>query len=109
MNYLQRYIELRGLNCQIIANSTGYGYHSVQKAVKGVRRHPVIRTAIAQYLGLDPVRTWGRGSALYLRRMVAVETSRAADRAAEQARSKFLAKYNVSTDNLTLKRQAVNV
>ncbi|WP_277058756.1 hypothetical protein [Trichlorobacter lovleyi] len=109
MNYLQRYIELRKTSCQEISNAVGLGYHSVQKVVKGVRRPLIVRKAVAEYLGLDPVKTWGRGAAMYLRHMIAVEANRMADEKAEQARAEFLAKYGASSNNLTAKRQAVNV
>ncbi|OGW36124.1 MAG: hypothetical protein A2X58_08575 [Nitrospirae bacterium GWC2_56_14] len=108
MNYLQQLIDLRGLTCQDIATGTGYGYHSIQKTVKGVRRHPLIREAIAKHLHIDALRTWGRGSVLYLRKLVAVEANRVAEEKAKTARETFLAKY---ADHATLpaKRKAVNV
>jgi hypothetical protein len=108
MNYLHRLIELRDLTCYDLASTTGFGYHSIQKNVKGVRRNPQIRTAIAEALGLDPVKTWGRGSVIYLRRLVAIEANRAADKHAAVTREKFLKKYS---DGPTLphQRKAVNV
>jgi|SRR6185369_6478736 len=108
MNYLQRYIKIRGLSCQAIADSTGIGFHSIQKNVKGVRRNQAIREAIAKYLGLDPVKTWGHGSVVYLRKMVAVAANRAAEEKGQKARREFLEKYS---DDATLpaKRKAVNV
>jgi len=108
MNYLQKLIELRGLTCQDIAAGTGYGYHSVQKAVKGVRRQPAIRTAIADYLGLDAAKTWGSGSVIFLRRQVAIEANRVAKEKAEATRREFLKKYSDSAI-LPAKRRAVNV
>jgi len=109
MNYLQRYIEVLGISCQDIATATGYGYHSIQKTVKGHRRSVPIRAAITQHLGLDNEKTWGRGSVVYLRRMVAVAANRMADEKADAARSKFLAKYGEDAGNVTAKRRAVNV
>lgn len=108
MNYLQRYIEVRGISCQDIATATGCGYHSIQKTVKGLRRGLPIRQAIAKHLGLDPVKTWGHGSIVYLRKMVALATNQAAEEKAQEARRKFLKKYS---DDATLpaKRKAVNV
>lgn len=108
MNYLQQYITLNNLTCQDIATGTGYGYHSVQKTVKGVRRHPAIRTAIAEYLGLDPAKTWGRGSVVYLRRQVAVAANRAAQEKAEKARREFMKKYSFIA-TVPAQREAVNV
>lgn len=109
MNYLQRYIEVRGITCQDIATATGYGYHSIQKTVKGVRRPVKICAAITKYLCLDNEKTWGRGAAVYLRRMVAIAANRMADEKAEAARVEFLAKYGADSRNVTAKRNAVNV
>jgi len=108
MNYLQQLIDLRGLTCQDIANATGYGYHSVQKNVKGVRCNLPIREAIAKHLHVDASRIWGRGSVLYLRKLVAVEANRVAQERAEAARDNFLKKYSDSA-TLPAKRKAVNV
>lgn len=108
MNYLKQLIELRGLTAQDIATATGFGYHSVQKNIKGVRRNLAIRTAIAECLELDPAKTWGRGAALYLRRLVAVEANRVAKEKAEVTRTEFIKKYSDSA-TLPAKRKAVNV
>ena len=104
MNNLQKLIELRGLTAQDIATGTGYGYHSVQKNVKGVRCNLNIREAIAKFLHIDASRTWGRGSMLYMRRLLAVEANLAANRHAEIAREKFL-----STHSYTATQKSVNV
>ena len=108
MNQLQRYIELRGISCQTIADATRFGYHSIQKNVKGVRCNIKIREAIAKFLDIDASRAWGRGSLLYLRKLVAAEANRVADEKAKTAREEFLKKYS---DGATLpaKRKAVNV
>jgi hypothetical protein len=108
MNYLQRYIDVRGINCQDIATATGFGYHSIQKNVKGIRRNHNIRTAIAEYLGLDPEKTWSRGAVVYLRKMVAVAVNQMADEKAQKARREFLEKYSDDA-TLTAKGKAVNV
>jgi hypothetical protein len=108
MNYLQQLIEIRGLTAQDIATATGFGYHSVQKNVKGVRRNPQIRAAIAACLGLDPIKAWGRGAMIYLRRLVAVEANRVALEKAEITRTEFIAKYSESA-TLPANRKAVNV
>lgn len=108
MNYLQQLIELRSLTFYDIADATGYGYHSIQKNVKGVRCNLHIREAIAKFLHIDASKVWGRGSALYLRRLVAVEANRVALGKAEIARTQFLEKYSDSA-TLPAKRKAVNV
>lgn len=108
MNYLQQLIELRGMTVQDLATALNLGYHCVQKTVKGHKHGVATRNAIAAYLGLDPVKTWGRGYTVYLRRQVAVEANRVAQEKAEAARVKFLGKYSVIA-TLSAKRNAVNV
>ena len=108
-NYLQEYIELRGLSIQGLADAIGLGYHCVQKTVKGHKRGVNTRAAITEYLGLDNDKTWGRGAVVYLRHKVALEAKRVADEKASQARVAFLAKYSGTIDNLTGKTKAVNV
>lgn len=108
MNHLQQLIDLRGLSAQDIATATGFGYHSVQKNVKGVRCNLRIRQAIADYLNIDCNKTFGRGSVLYLRKLVAEEANKKAAEKAEQTRKKFLKKYADSA-TLPAKRKAVNV
>ncbi len=108
MNYLQQLIELRGMTVQDLATAIHLGYHCVQKTVKGHKRGVATRATIATHLGLDPVKTWGRGSVLYLRRLVAVEANRVAQVKADAARDNFLKKYS---DGATLpaQRKTVNV
>ncbi|MFZ2948802.1 MAG: hypothetical protein WA003_04895 [Desulfuromonadaceae bacterium] len=108
MNYLQQLIELRDMTVQDLANAIHLGYHCVQKTVKGHKRGVQTRAAIAGHLGLDPVKVWGRGSALYLRRLVAIEANKVAQQKAEITRKKFIAKYSDSA-TLPAKRKAVNV
>ena len=105
MNDLQRYMDLCGITCTDIAAGTRLGYHSVQKVVKGHRRAPKIRAAIAYYLGLDPDKLWGRGAAMYLRARIAVEAARQA----EAKRLEILSKYIPDGANIAPKRRAVNV
>lgn len=108
MNYLQQLIELRGMTVQDLATAIGLGYHCVQKTVKGHKHGVQTRNAIAAHLGLDPVKAWGRGYAIYLRRVVAIEANKVAQQKAEIARTEFLKKYS---DNATLpaKRKVCNV
>ena len=108
MNYLQQLIELRGMTVQDLATAIGLGYHCVQKTVKGHKHGVVTRNAIAAYLGLDPVKAWGRGYAIYLRRMVAIEANLVADKRAEATRTEFLKKYSDSA-TLPAKRKICNV
>lgn len=108
MNQLQRYIALRGISCQTIATGTGIGYHSVQKHVKGVRCNVRIREAIATFLGIEASLAWGRGSVLYLRKLIAAEANRVADEKAKTVREEFLKKYSEGA-TLPAKRKAVNV
>ncbi len=108
MNYLQQLIELRGMTVQDLATAIQLGYHCVQKTVKGHKRGVQTRAAIAGYLGLDPVKVWGRGSVLYLRRLVAVEANKVAQQKAETTRTEFLKKY-ADCATLPAKRKAVNV
>lgn len=106
-DYLKQYItELRGISFIDLANALKLGHHCVQKTVKGQRRNPNIRRAIAEHVGLDPEKTWGRGSVVYLRRMVAVEAGRVAEEKAQQARRAFLQKYDGQSVNA--KNRAVN-
>src|SRR6185369_13056489 len=105
MNYLQQLIELRGMTVQDLATAINLGYHCVQKTVKGHKRGVQTRATIAEYLGLDPVKVWGRGSVLYLRRLVAIEANRVASEKAETARTEFLLKYSDSA-TLPAKRKA---
>lgn len=106
MNYLKQLLDVKGITCQDISAGTGYGYHSVQKTVKGHRRQVQIRNAIATFLGLDPTKAWGKGSMIYLRRQVAIEANLMAAQRAESAKKAFLAKY---TRILPAKAKAVNV
>ena len=108
-NYLKQYLELRGLTCQDLAIAIGLGYHCVQKTVKGHKHGVRTRAAIADYLGLDPIKTWGRGSVIYLRRMVAVEANKVADQKAAKTKNDFLAKYNGNGSGLHCKASTVNV
>ncbi|MBT0664734.1 hypothetical protein KI809_10525 [Geobacter pelophilus] len=105
MNDIQRYLGLRNITCQQIANATGIGYHSIQKTVKGLRRCVRIRAAIAEYLDLDHTKLWGRGSVLYLRAQIAIE----AGRQAEKKRQEIIKKYAPDARNIAAKRKAVNV
>lgn len=104
MNYLHRLIKLRGLTFYDIAAGTGYGYHSIQKAVTGDRKPLKIREAIARYLQIDSIKAFGRGSAMYLRHQVALE----ANKQAETHRKELLKKY-CEEATLPAKRKAVNV
>jgi hypothetical protein len=108
MNYLKQLIDLRDLTCQDIATATGFGYHSIQKNIKGARRNTSIRNAIAGFLDLDPARTWGKGSVIYLRRLVAIEANQVAQEKAEVTRTEFLKRYSDSA-TLPAKRKVVNV
>lgn len=105
MNNLQRYLDLRGLTAQAIALAIGIGYHTVQKTIKGHRRCPRIRIAIATYLGLDAEKLWGRGSVLYIRKAVAEEASRQA----ETKRREIINHYAPSAPSVKPLRHAVNV
>ncbi len=104
MNYLQQLIKLRKLTFHDIAKGTGYGYHSIQKAITGDRKPVKIREAIACYLQVDSSKAFGRGSAMYLRHLVAME----ANKQAEILKQEFLKKYSDSA-TLPAKRTAVNV
>ena len=104
MNYLQQLIKLRKLTFHDIATGTGIGYHSIQKAVTGDRKPVRIREAIANYLRIDNDKAFGRGSAMYLRHLVALE----ANKQAEIIKQEFLAKYS-DTATLPAQRRAVNV
>ncbi len=108
MNYLQQLIQLRSMTMQDLATAINLGYHCVQKTVKGQKRGVATRAAIAKHLGIDASRTWGRGSVLYLRKLVAIEANRVAAEKAEKARADFLKKYSDSA-TLPAQRRAVNV
>lgn len=108
MNYLQQLLELRGMTIQDLATAISLGYHCVQKTVKGHKRGIKTRAAIANHLGIDPERTWGRGAVLYLRRLVAIEANKVAQQKAEKTRIEFLKKY-ADAATLPANRKAVNV
>jgi len=82
MNNLQKLIRLKGKTYKDVAGSIGLGYHTVQKAIKGIRSIQKTRDAIADHLGLDMDRAWGPGSDKYLKDQIreAIKHCAAAER-----------------------------
>lgn len=76
MNYLKRYLALKGVDVKTIANETGYGYHAVQKTVLGHRSSRIVRAAIADYLELPYDHVWGINAPRHLRRYIRDEIER---------------------------------
>ena len=107
-NYLQRYIDARGITCAEISTATGIGYHTVQKTVINLRCGTKTREMIARYLGLDPAKTWGQGNALYLRNRIVAEINKRTTVFAESRRQKLLKKY-LDDGNVAEKGAVVNV
>lgn len=94
INTLQKLIQLRGVSIRIIAETTGYGYHNVQKIIKRatrptksggvVRSNHKIETAIAGFFGLTHEECWGKDSDQVLKRLIRKEiTARASDKASQ--------------------------
>ncbi len=54
MTRLQALIKLRGVPITDIAKEQRVGYHSLQKTIKGVRKHPAVLQVLARHLGLPP-------------------------------------------------------
>jgi len=59
LNDLQKLLRLKKITLRQIAHVSGVGYHSLQKVVKGVRKTPSVRRAIASYLNVTPEALWG--------------------------------------------------
>lgn len=73
MNDLQQLLTVRDISLRDLAAAIGYGYHSVQKAVKGTRPNLLIMEAIAVYLDLSYDQVWGDQAPLTLRRLIRQE------------------------------------
>ncbi len=76
MNYLQKYLELKGIAVITIARETGHGYHAVQKTVLGHRSGRIVRQAIADYLELPYDHVWGINAARHLKGYIRAEIER---------------------------------
>lgn len=103
MNNLQRLLKLRGITMQRLGDETGFGMHTVQKTVKGVRAVAAVQLAVAEYLGLHVSQCFGPASARHLRRLIAMEIKRETRAYRENLKKKMLA-----SPTLPLEQQTVN-
>lgn len=103
MNDLQRLLKLRGITMQDLADATGFGMHSVQKTVKGVRAMPAIQTAVAGHLGLEVKQCFGPSSGKVLRGLIAKEIKLSARKYTKQLKQKML-----GSPTVPLEQPAVN-
>lgn len=90
MNDLQKYLLLRNISAAQIARETRLGYHSVQKNIRGVRDTPVVREAIADFLGLSRHQIWGENAPVLLRRLIKEEIDRKAETERKRLRKRYL-------------------
>lgn len=103
MNDLQRLLKLRGITMQRLADETGFGMHTVQKTVKGVRGVAGVQQAVADYLGVKVDQCFGPTSSVTLRRLIAQEIKRKA-----QVYERILTKEALGTSTLPSDQRAVN-
>jgi transcriptional regulator with XRE-family HTH domain len=87
MELVKRLIKIRGLSQKAIADQTGVGYHSINKAVCGatwtdasgkkhVRSNDEARAAVAAALCVPYVELWGPRAGLSIRKMIRREIDR---------------------------------
>lgn len=107
-SYLQLYLNVRGIRFQTIATATGIGYHTIQKTIRGLRGGAEAKAAIAQYLGLDPRKTWSRNNGRYLKPLIELEANRQVQAKIEARRQRLLRRDSNSA-NVAEVKKVVNV
>lgn len=101
MNNLQKLIRLRGLTVKGVAEQIGYGYHNVQKIIKGstrprpdgtatIRSNREIEVSVAALFGLTHDECWGSQSDQVLTRLIRQEIAAKASEAASKLRKQYL-------------------
>ena len=103
MNDLQRLFRARSIAMIALADHLGMNYHSVQKTVKGIRKHQHVRAAIATYLGLTVEQCFGPRSGRHLRPLIECEINRKRTEYEDKLKAKFLISPTISAG-----RKAVN-
>jgi len=93
MNDLQRLIKLKGPSIRQIATPLGVGYHSLQKTIKGVRKTPAMRQAIASYFNVSPDALWGPKSHAVIRYLIEKEIEHQVKRRAKLTREELTKQY----------------
>ncbi len=97
MNDLQQLFKLRGISMQRLADALGLTMHPVQKTVKGTRKTPHIRAAIAGYLRITVDECFGAASRRVLRKLIREEIVKKREAYEQALKRKALGDSNLSS------------
>ena len=90
MNDLQNLLRLRRVKAPAIARSIGYGYHAVQKTIKGTRKSRRIQEAIAKHQGLTWEQAFGVNRTPTLKRLIRLEIAKRSQAVTAELESEYL-------------------